>query len=257
MVFRAAGAIGGEVPERRAPEATLAAVGPEHQLAHQFGPSVEVVGIVGGPNESSVRNTTRRGRSGGGSGRRSPRRRRRPCRPWRARRAGTSGRRGSGWSSRRPGGCRCSRVRRGPRPGGRPPPCRPPPPPREGSSRSTTCSSTVPRERCSARFSRRPLLRLSATRTRAPRATRASTRCEPMNDAPPVTRVGLSRQSMGRLLRPHSRPETPDGIDSSLAPRRCWDKPTEATRRIHRRRPSQRNRVRLRHRRCQRLKRRA
>src|SRR6266508_1797215 len=38
------------------------------------------------------------------------------------------------------------------------------------------------------RFSRRPVIRLSNTRTRSPRLRRASAMCEPMNPAPPVTR---------------------------------------------------------------------
>src|SRR5262249_21935723 len=45
-------------------------------------------------------------------------------------------------------------------------------------------------------FSRLPLLRLSTTRTRAPRSTSASTRWEPMNDAPPVTSTRLPFQSI-------------------------------------------------------------
>src|ERR1051325_698839 len=48
-------------------------------------------------------------------------------------------------------------------------------------------------------FSRWPLLRSSATRTTAPRATRPSTRCDPMNDAPPVTSTGRPFQFMSRL----------------------------------------------------------
>src|SRR5262249_51282823 len=38
------------------------------------------------------------------------------------------------------------------------------------------------------RFSRRPVERSSSTRTGRPTATSASTKCEPMNPAPPVTR---------------------------------------------------------------------
>src|SRR5262245_18231371 len=38
------------------------------------------------------------------------------------------------------------------------------------------------------RFSHRPVIRLSNTRTRSPRSRRASAMCEPMNPAPPVTR---------------------------------------------------------------------
>src|ERR1700680_373586 len=45
-------------------------------------------------------------------------------------------------------------------------------------------------------FSTFPLVRSSTTRTWAPRATSASTRCEPMNDAPPVTRTFFRLQMM-------------------------------------------------------------
>src|SRR5262249_52666172 len=49
-----------------------------------------------------------------------------------------------------------------------------------------------------ARFSRSPVLKSSKTRTRHPLVVRASTKCEPMNPAPPVTKeswlIGLIRE---------------------------------------------------------------
>src|SRR5690348_2876010 len=53
-----------------------------------------------------------------------------------------------------------------------------------------------PASRWALRFSRLPLLRLSTTRTLAPFSSRASTRCEPINEAPPVTRIFLPVQFM-------------------------------------------------------------
>src|SRR5258705_13552268 len=47
-------------------------------------------------------------------------------------------------------------------------------------------------------FSIRPLVRLSTTRTDAPRASSASTRCDPMNEAPPVTSTVRLCQCMCR-----------------------------------------------------------
>src|SRR6185295_13629947 len=71
-------------------------------------------------------------------------------------------------------------------------------------SKSPRWNSTAPVLMCGWMFSIRPLLRLSTTRTRAPLATRASTRCDPMKDAPPVTRVLVADQfidcSFDRLL---------------------------------------------------------
>src|SRR6266446_183175 len=58
------------------------------------------------------------------------------------------------------------------------------------SSRRSACSSSIALDfRCGVRFSRRPLLKLSTTRTVAPRWTSASTSADPMNEAPPVTSV--------------------------------------------------------------------
>ena len=48
-----------------------------------------------------------------------------------------------------------------------------------------------------ARFSRLPLEKSSSTSTSSPRAAKASTRCEPMNPAPPVT-TDLTRAAYGR-----------------------------------------------------------
>src|SRR3989442_3828056 len=45
-----------------------------------------------------------------------------------------------------------------------------------------------------------PLLKLSTTPTVAPRSTNASTRCDPMNDAPPVTSVLSPCHCIARLL---------------------------------------------------------
>src|SRR5438876_2913218 len=64
-----------------------------------------------------------------------------------------------------------------------------------GVLRSAWTSSTRPASTCPLILSRFPLLRLSTTRTRAPRSTSASTRWEPMNEAPPVTRTVLPFQS--------------------------------------------------------------
>ena len=64
-----------------------------------------------------------------------------------------------------------------------------------GSSRSELWNSIPPCSQYLRRFSTRPLLRSSTTRTRAPRSTSASTRWEPMNEAPPVTRTVLPFQS--------------------------------------------------------------
>src|SRR5262249_41103165 len=55
-----------------------------------------------------------------------------------------------------------------------------------GSVTQPSNTSTLPRT--AARLAGSPVLKLSSTRTSCPRATSASTRCEPMNPAPPVTR---------------------------------------------------------------------
>src|SRR5437764_15135002 len=48
--------------------------------------------------------------------------------------------------------------------------------------------------KCFCRFSFLPLLMLSSTRTSAPRSTNASTRCEPIKEAPPVTKTRFCLQ---------------------------------------------------------------
>src|SRR5688572_19519168 len=55
------------------------------------------------------------------------------------------------------------------------------------SLRSAWMNSTSPLSMCVLMLSIRPLERLSTTRTVDPRAINASTRCDPMKDAPPVT----------------------------------------------------------------------
>src|SRR5579863_9222885 len=49
-------------------------------------------------------------------------------------------------------------------------------------------------------FSILPLVRSSTTWTRAPRSTKASTRCDPMNEVPPVTRTFLRSQMMASVF---------------------------------------------------------
>jgi hypothetical protein len=55
------------------------------------------------------------------------------------------------------------------------------------STTSAWCSSTPAR-----RFSRRPVERSSTTATSCPSSSSASTTCEPMKPAPPVTRIRMS-----------------------------------------------------------------
>src|SRR5436190_6212692 len=57
------------------------------------------------------------------------------------------------------------------------------------STSSAPCSSAGPR------FSRRPVERSSRATTSSPRASRASTRWEPMKPSPPVTRASMAAQS--------------------------------------------------------------
>src|SRR5213075_1161101 len=54
--------------------------------------------------------------------------------------------------------------------------------------------------RASARFSSRPVERLSMTATSSPRSRRVSTRLDPMKPAPPVTRERIERAILGALL---------------------------------------------------------
>src|SRR4051794_14561946 len=59
-------------------------------------------------------------------------------------------------------------------------------------SRTSASCSTAPRPSAPSRFERRPVERSSSTSTASPRASRASTRLEPMKPAPPVTRAFIS-----------------------------------------------------------------
>src|SRR5579883_864734 len=70
------------------------------------------------------------------------------------------------------------------------------------SSRSPSTSSMLPSASARARCSRFPLEKLSTTRTRAPFATSASTRVEPINEAPPVTNTLVFIQSITMFLLP-------------------------------------------------------
>src|SRR3990172_1407665 len=64
-------------------------------------------------------------------------------------------------------------------------------------------------------FSILPLLRSSTTRTAAPRSTSASTKCEPMKDAPPVTRTLRLLQSIEALQGIH-------GVSDPGCLTGCW-----------------------------------
>src|SRR5947208_1278214 len=68
--------------------------------------------------------------------------------------------------------------------------------------RSPRTNSTRPLSMWSLMFSSWPLVRSSTTRTAAPRSISPSTRCEPMNEAPPVTSTGRFFQFIGTLLLP-------------------------------------------------------
>src|SRR4051794_24226678 len=63
-----------------------------------------------------------------------------------------------------------------------------------------------------SRFWRLPVIRLSTTRTRWPRLTSASARCEPMKPAPPVTRYEGIEGKVAASRKPNSVPRLgPDG----------------------------------------------
>ena len=64
--------------------------------------------------------------------------------------------------------------------------------PRPGARMSASCSSAPP-----ATFSRFPFERSSRTCTSSPRASSASTTCEPMNPAPPVTTARIRPRILG------------------------------------------------------------
>src|ERR1051326_5965750 len=69
------------------------------------------------------------------------------------------------------------------------------------TSVSMTSSAALPA--CCARLRRWPQAKLSTARTLRPRAMSASTKWEPMNPAPPVTRSMLT---LSRRFRPHRQP---------------------------------------------------
>src|SRR3954451_19387466 len=95
-------------------------------------------------------------------------------------------------------------------------------------------------------YSRRPLVRLSTTRIDATRSLSCSTRCDPMNDVPPVTSVfarvrsirpprveqpPLELPSLSELgqeatramtLRPHTCGYRVHGVGSAREKRWCW-----------------------------------
>ena len=80
-----------------------------------------------------------------------------------------------------------------------------------------SCSTSVaPASRACARFSRLPVERSSTTVTSSPRASRASTRLEPMNPAPPVTNV-LIRSP---ILEGSARGGRPGSAERPCYPRR-------------------------------------
>src|SRR5215211_1708530 len=63
-------------------------------------------------------------------------------------------------------------------------------------SRMSSSDSRAPFPNACSRFSWRPVERASATTTSSPRSSMASTRCEPMNPAPPVTRARMRRGTL-------------------------------------------------------------
>ena len=77
-----------------------------------------------------------------------------------------------------------------------------------------------------ARFSRRPVLRLSRPTTSWPAASRASTRCEPMNPAAPVTKTFI-----GDLLPARQLPPGADRRRSRSRPQRRSQSPPQPCRR--------------------------
>src|SRR5262245_2728689 len=65
--------------------------------------------------------------------------------------------------------------------------------------------NSTPSEISGSRYSLRPLERLSITRSVSTRPTNCSTRCEPMNDVPPVTNVRAVFSSISAPCRPYGR----------------------------------------------------
>src|ERR1039458_2915607 len=79
------------------------------------------------------------------------------------------------------------------------------------SSRTEPCQKVNRAlSRTAARLDRRPVDSESSTETSLPSASRASTRCDPMNPAPPVIRY---RATGTRLHRPLARPIHPPHRD--------------------------------------------
>jgi hypothetical protein len=68
----------------------------------------------------------------------------------------------------------------------------------QGDSSEPSMISICPR--IAARFAALPVLKSSSTRTRTPRATSASQRCDPMNPAPPVTRTRRALLSLRSFM---------------------------------------------------------
>src|SRR5512141_921253 len=78
-------------------------------------------------------------------------------------------------------------------------------------SPSTTCRRLALCGRAAAvRFPRRPLEKLSRTRTDTPCSSRAPTICEPMNPAPPVTSVWLMSASFATQHGPNGAQDDGD-----------------------------------------------
>ena len=85
-------------------------------------------------------------------------------------------------------------------------------------SRMSISTSRAPPASAPSRFSRRPVERSSTTVTASPRASRASTRFEPMKPAPPVTKQSMRPPILGGSAR--DRRPAPPSSPATLA-RRC------------------------------------
>src|SRR5512132_3792138 len=84
-------------------------------------------------------------------------------------------------------------------------------------SRTSASLSSAPPLSAPSRVSRRPVERSSITVTSSPRASSASTRLEPMNPAPPVTRDRI-RRAFSRSARAPSFKAAALGLSSRLLP---------------------------------------
>ena len=91
---------------------------------------------------------------------------------------------------------------------------------------SASCRIAPPASAFS-RFSRLPVERLSITATRSPRAINASTRLEPMNPAPPVTRQSKAPVSLPETSRARAA-HAQHGPDSKDDPGRAGGRPRPA-----------------------------